>query len=266
MRVIRFFPCVLGAVILSMTFSQTVQAKYCPKCVKIESERSAEQAKKGPQKEIYYDDFLNGTEEEVSTSSGKERLESNQHTYHALSTSLLFALADAGSVHENQKETTSRERKDLFEQNGVQLKQGSPKTNEETVSTHKASSVDHISTMADVLTIRELFNTFQGPFTLFVPSDQAIQNLPPETFVNLLKEENRELLFALITNHIVPQQLLRANFNQPFKTLGGRIVELRTEGRELTVNGAKVIKSEPVGRSGVVYVIDQVFIPIYARE
>jgi uncharacterized surface protein with fasciclin (FAS1) repeats len=216
-----FLGTVLGGMLL---LTPSVYAKYCPKCVKIETARADEQAKNGPREDVYYDDFK--------------------------------VTAEAKEIKEIRNEEV--------------MPPSSPKSAAENVvdlPTHASNLISNqVSTIADVLAIRNLFSTFEGPFTLFVPSDQAVQNFSMETFMNMLKPDNRELLYSLITNHVVPEQILRGNFNKQFKTLGGRIVELSANGNELTVNGAKVLKSEPIGNAGVVYVIDQVFIPIYSKE
>lgn len=120
-----------------------------------------------------------------------------------------------------------------------------------------------LSTILDVLEIKNFINVLAGSFTIFIPSDEAVRNFPYASFMNMLRPENRELLFAVVSNHIVAQEILKGDFNKGFKTLGGRVVELQSNGQGLTVNGAKVLESAPVGNSGIVYVIDQVMIPIH---
>lgn len=219
--------CMFGGIISLFSLSQSVYADYCPKCVKIESARAAEQSAPGHPSAGYYDDYIKEKSEKVAS------LPSEATNSKVLQASEKEALSNDPSLH------ATLNRVDL----GSQL-----------------------STIFDVLQIKDLFKVFEGPFTLFVPSDASIQNFSSETFRDILKPDNRELLYALVTNHIVPEEILKNNFNQTFKTLGGRLVELSSGPHGLTVNGAKVLKSESIGKSGVVYVIDQILIPIYAKE
>ena len=256
---------VLGTVLICFALSQNAHAKYCPKCVKIESEREAEQEKNGPQKDKYYDDFIEG--DEKTNEEPKDAAIPAKKIYEPQNEVAEDSPGEGspgrGNAPLGQKDLAGIAAKDVTSGDQAAV-QENPSGSGQVFK--KMMPMNQVSAIFDVLTIKNLFNVFEGPFTIFVPSDQAIQKIPLETFTNMLKIENRELLYSLITNHIVPEQILRNNFNKPFKTLGGRLIELRSNGNALSVNGARVLKSESIGNSGVVYEIDQVFIPIYFRE
>lgn len=123
------------------------------------------------------------------------------------------------------------------------------------------ASESRASTLYELAGIKDLFSTFEGPFTLFIPTDRALADYwknNREDFNSVSKEE----LSGLISNHVVPMQLLRADVGKSFKSLGGMNIEI-TEGEndELFVNKVEILKSDAVGNSGVAYVIDKVLVP-----
>lgn len=64
----------------------------------------------------------------------------------------------------------------------------------------------------------------EGPFTVFAPTDEAISQLPSGTLDQLLAEENRKALEAVIHSHIVADAAILAG------DLLGRAVEVATLG------------------------------------
>lgn len=231
-----FTAALVGAFLLS-AWPHPSHAHYCPKCVKIETERAEEQAKEGPHPVRYADDLIehvNYQADGLKTADSKDEVKkSDDHAINRLWSETWLAANNAQSA-----------------QNKTQVNSA-------------GSARGAGSTILEVLEIKDFINTLSGPFTLFIPSDEAVRNFPYAAFLNMLRPENRELLFAVVSNHIVPQEILKGDFNKNFKTLGGRVVELQSKEQGLTVNGAAVLKTAPLGNSGIVYVIDQVMIPIH---
>ena len=203
----------------------------CAKCTIIERER-IESEKLNPLKSEYFEDFQ--ADKKIKTPSN------NLPPVSKNSTSAI-ALVDKLAIAPTKKKfklQTDTDTTDLAAKNG--------------------------STLADILAIDGLLEIFKEPFTLLIPSDNSVENFPTQIVTKLFKEKNRELLLSYIANHIVAHQILIKDFNKPYKTLGGRLVEI-SEGEDgLRVNEtAKVLRSIPVGKHGVIYVLDQVLLPIH---
>ncbi len=100
-----------------------------------------------------------------------------------------------------------------------------------------------------------------GPFTIFAPTNDAFAKLPKGTVEDLLKPENKDKLVAILTYHVVPGKVMAADVKAgKVKTVQGGELVIATEGG-VTVNGAKVVKTDIVGKNGVIHVIDTVVLP-----
>ena len=102
-----------------------------------------------------------------------------------------------------------------------------------------------------------------GPFTVFAPTDEAFGKLPKETIESLLKPENKKQLIGILTYHVV-------NGEVPAKkvlglagatTLNGQRIDIQVDGNDVTVDGAKVLKTDIVCSNGIIHVIDSVILP-----
>ncbi|SHJ60643.1 Uncaracterized surface protein containing fasciclin (FAS1) repeats [Rubritalea squalenifaciens DSM 18772] len=101
-----------------------------------------------------------------------------------------------------------------------------------------------------------------GPYTVFAPNNAAFEKLPEGTLADLLKPENKDKLAAILKYHVVPTKVMAENVN-PMKivTLEGHEFEITNNDGEIRVNDAKVIKTDIVGKNGVIHVIDTVIMP-----
>jgi len=100
-----------------------------------------------------------------------------------------------------------------------------------------------------------------GPFTVFAPTNEAFAKLPKGTVEDLLKPENKEKLTGILTYHVVPGKVLAADVKAgKVKTVQGGELEIATKDG-VTVNGAKVVQTDIVGKNGVIHVIDTVVLP-----
>ena len=104
----------------------------------------------------------------------------------------------------------------------------------------------------------------QGPFTVFVPTDEAFAKLPAGTIEELLKPENREKLRAVLLYHVVPGKVVASDVlklnGKEAGTLQGGKVKVRTTGGVM-VDDAKVVKTDVMATNGVIHVIDTVLMP-----
>ena len=95
----------------------------------------------------------------------------------------------------------------------------------------------------------------KGPFTVFVPTDEAFAKLSEERKEVLVND--RTEMKDLVSNHIVRGLLGAADLlqTQQVETLGGRDVDIGSGGR-LSFGDAEIIKSNLVAGNGVVHIID----------
>jgi len=127
-----------------------------------------------------------------------------------------------------------------------------------------ASGVDNFRTLVAAVKAAGLVETLQGkgPFTVFAPTDAAFAKLPVGTVENLLKPENKEKLAAILTYHVVPGKVLSADVKtSEAKTVQGQSVKLVVSDAGVTVDNAKVVKTDVLAQNGVIHVIDTVIIP-----
>ena len=102
----------------------------------------------------------------------------------------------------------------------------------------------------------------KGPFTVFAPTDEAFAKLPAGTVENLLKPENRDQLVAILNYHVLSGKVMAADVKtMEAKTVQGQSVDIIVADAGVTVNGAKVVKTDVLAENGVIHVIDTVILP-----
>ena len=101
-----------------------------------------------------------------------------------------------------------------------------------------------------------------GPFTVFAPTNAAFEKLPAGTVESLLKPENKAMLVAVLTYHVVPATVLAADVKTgEAPTVNGKKLTIKADAMGVTVNNAKVTATDLVGSNGVIHVIDTVLLP-----
>ena len=100
-----------------------------------------------------------------------------------------------------------------------------------------------------------------GPFTLFAPTDQAINALGSDVISQLLDDDG--LLEEVLTYHLVGGLALSSDLNdgQLINTLLGENVKVTINAEGVFINNAKVIIADILTDNGVVHVIDAVLLP-----
>lgn len=127
-----------------------------------------------------------------------------------------------------------------------------------------AAGAENFKTLVAAVKAAGLVETLQGkgPFTIFAPTDAAFAKLPAGTVENLLKPENKAKLAAILKYHVVPGKVLAADVKtMEVKTVQGQSVKLNVCDAGVTVDGAKVVKTDVMAENGVIHVIDTVIIP-----
>lgn len=127
-----------------------------------------------------------------------------------------------------------------------------------------ASGAGSFKTLVTAVKAAGLVETLQGkgPFTVFAPTDEAFAKLPAGTVESLLKPENKEKLVAILTYHVVPGKVMAADVKtMKAKTVNGKELSIKVEGGAVTVDAAKVVKTDVAASNGVIHVIDTVVLP-----
>ena len=121
------------------------------------------------------------------------------------------------------------------------------------------------NTLAKALKAADLVDTLKGPgpFTVFAPTDQAFNNLPPGALEVLLKPENKDQLRSILTYHVVPGRVTASDVVKltSAKTVNGQEVRISVLKKVVRVNEAKVTKTNVVASNGLIHVIDRVIVP-----
>ena len=134
---------------------------------------------------------------------------------------------------------------------------------DQTVVAIAASNAD-FSTLVTAVKAAGLVDTLNGagPFTIFAPTNAAFAKLPKGTVEDLLKPENKAKLTAILTYHVVAGKVLAADVKTgKVKTVQGGELDVKVTDGGVTVDGAKVVKTDIVGTNGVIHVIDSVVLP-----
>jgi uncharacterized surface protein with fasciclin (FAS1) repeats len=129
-----------------------------------------------------------------------------------------------------------------------------------------AVAADDFNTLVAAVQAAELAEVLQspGPFTVFAPTDEAFAKLPDGTVENLLKPENREMLVAVLTYHVIPGQVMADQVvgqKVSVDTVEGSQVHVNGSSGTVYVNDAQVIATDIVADNGVIHVIDTVIMP-----
>ncbi len=126
-----------------------------------------------------------------------------------------------------------------------------------------AVAAGQFKTLVTAVQAADLVETLKGkgPFTVFAPTDEAFAKIPKEKLKALLKD--RKALTAVLTYHVVPGKVMAADVVKldSAKTVQGKSINIVTEDGKVTINGAKVLKTDIVCSNGVIHVIDAVILP-----
>ena len=128
-----------------------------------------------------------------------------------------------------------------------------------------ALATPDVSTLVTALKAAGLVETLkgEGPFTIFAPTNEAFSKLPAGTVENLLKPENKEQLKKVLLYHVHIGAGVKAADVKTMKlsTAAGQDLDVKAEGGSVTVDNAKVIKTDVIGTNGVIHLIDTVVMP-----
>ena len=124
-----------------------------------------------------------------------------------------------------------------------------------------AVAAGSFKTLATALGAAGLVDTLKGkgPFTVFAPTDEAFAKIPKADLEALLKDKAK--LTAVLTYHVVAGKVMAADVKAgKVKTVQGSEITISTSSG-VSVNNAKVTKTDIVADNGVIHVIDTVIMP-----
>ena len=127
-----------------------------------------------------------------------------------------------------------------------------------------ASANGSFNTLVAAVKAAGLVETLQGPgpFTIFAPTDEAFAKLPKGTVEDLLKPENKAKLVSILTYHVVAGKVMAADVKtMKAKTVNGQSLDVKVTDGSVTVDSAKVVKTDVAASNGVIHVIDTVVLP-----
>ena len=128
-----------------------------------------------------------------------------------------------------------------------------------------AVAAGSFKTLVRALQAADLVATLKGagPFTVFAPTDEAFAKLPAGTVETLLKPENKAKLQRILTSHVVAGKVMAADVakTSSAKAVSGETLTIASRDGGVTVDGAKVVKTDVAATNGVIHVIDSVILP-----
>lgn len=127
-----------------------------------------------------------------------------------------------------------------------------------------AQANPNLSTLVTAVQAAGLVETLSGsgPFTVFAPTNDAFNALPPGTLDALLG--NRTELTNVLTYHVVPGSFLATQVSSmpSLPTVQGQPLAVTVQsGGGVRVNGANIVQTDIRASNGVIHVIDAVMIP-----
>ena len=127
-----------------------------------------------------------------------------------------------------------------------------------------ASSAGSFNTLVAAVKAAGLVDTLKGPgpFTVFAPTDEAFAKLPKGTLESLLKPENKQKLVDILTYHVIAGKVMASDVKtMKAKTVNGQELSLKVSDKGVTVDEARVVKTDVAASNGVIHVIDTVVLP-----
>jgi uncharacterized surface protein with fasciclin (FAS1) repeats len=108
-----------------------------------------------------------------------------------------------------------------------------------------------------------ILNDPQADFTLFVPSDDAIQGLGEGVFVNMDDATARHIVKSSMLDRKIPRELLQDSPASYFKTKDppNRLFITNISGRTCIQNDINIIHFDMQAANGIIHVVDKLIWP-----
>ena len=125
-----------------------------------------------------------------------------------------------------------------------------------------ATSAGSFKTLVAAIEAAGLTDTLKGkgPFTVFAPTDDAFNKLPPGALDALLKDKAK--LAQVLTYHVVPGTLMAKDVKSgEAPTANGKSLKVTAVGDRVKVDNANVTQPDIAADNGVIHAIDTVVMP-----
>lgn len=125
-----------------------------------------------------------------------------------------------------------------------------------------AAAAGSFTILAKALEAAGLTETLKsGKFTVFAPSDEAFQALPPGTLDALLAD--KEKLKKVLLFHVVEGKKTAADVTKltEIKTVNNLTAKIKAKPDKVKIAGARIIKTDIAATNGIIHVVDRVMIP-----
>ena len=153
---------------------------------------------------------------------------------------------------------------------------GAPMFATKDIIQNAVNSADH-TTLVAAVKAAGLVETLEGPgpFTVLAPNNKAFAALPAGTVDSLLEPQNKPMLTAVLTYHVIPGTLTAADIMEKAAAMGGcswsrpstaRTLTFRVDEQTVFVADAKgdvarVTIPDVMQSNGVIHGIDTVLMP-----
>ena len=145
-----------------------------------------------------------------------------------------------------------------------------------------AASDSNFSTLVAAVKAAGLVDALsgQGPFTIFAPSNDAFAKIDEITLNSLLERRNKRKLANILKYHVVANDVRAKDVVSSLKVGNGETEIEMLNGQTLKVvqkdgkiwlrdkngNYSQIVKTDIVGKNGVIHVIDAVVMPRAKRK
>ncbi len=102
-----------------------------------------------------------------------------------------------------------------------------------------------------------------GPFTVFVPSDEAFAGVPAERMAAFTKDRaslRQMLLYHIIAGKVTSADIARLN-GRGTRTMQLTEAKVTVDDGTMRINNARITETDIVVRNGVIHLVDAVIIP-----
>ena len=142
-----------------------------------------------------------------------------------------------------------------------------------TIVQNAMESKDH-TTLVAAVKAAGLVDTLSGPgpFTVFAPTNEAFDKLPPGTVATLTQPENKADLTKILTYHVIPGRYTAADLMKLARS-GGTLTTVQGEPLTVSTKHGRVVLTDAKGgmstvtipnvyqSNGVIHVVDTVLMP-----
>jgi len=138
------------------------------------------------------------------------------------------------------------------------------------------TSSDH-TTLVTAIKAAGLVSTLKedGPYTIFAPTNEAFDKLPPKQLANLLNPENKATLASILSYHVIAGSLTETEIINKINVENGSFIVQTVNGQQLvatlkdnkiaitdtTGHTSYITKTDINGKNGIIHVVDTVLTP-----